>query len=128
MVLDGDRNPTSLSARGGAFFRAEIFSQNDIETIADHSKFQLRLIDSFARDEIAAEEQHSEEIEMEIVAHAKKVEPLAGQIATTGCIKRESCPGLKDGIGQLGNKVIVTAVNNVFKTEILAVQSASSKM
>lgn len=81
IVLDGDRNPTSLSASGGAFFRAEIFSQNDIETIADHSKFQLRLIDSFARDEIAAEEQRSEEIEMEIVAHAKKVEPLVARLA-----------------------------------------------
>lgn len=81
IVLDGDRNPTSLSASGGAFFRAEIFSQNDIETIADHSKFQLGLIDSFARDEIAAEEQRSEEIELEIVAHAKKVEPLISRLA-----------------------------------------------
>lgn len=81
IVLDGDRNPTPLNAAGSAFFRAEIFSQNDIETIADHGKFQLGLIDSFARDGIAAEEQRSEEIEMEILAHATKVEPLGSRLA-----------------------------------------------
>lgn len=81
IVLDADRQPTAISASGGAFFRAEIFSQNDIETIADHSKFQLELIDSFARDEIAAQDWEAEEIADDIVAHARKMEPIVARLA-----------------------------------------------
>lgn len=82
IVLDANRQPTAISASGGSFFRAEIFSQNDIETIADHSKFQLELIDSFARDEIAAEDWNAGEIAHEIVAHARKMEPVVTRLAT----------------------------------------------
>lgn len=76
IVLDSGRQPTAISASGGAFFRAEIFSQNDIETIADHGKFQLELIDSFAREDIAAKDWEADEIAHELVAHARKMEPI----------------------------------------------------
>lgn len=81
IVLDAGRQPTAINAGGGSFFRAEIFSQNDIETIADHGKFQLELIDSFARDEIAALDWQAEEVAHEIVSHARKMEPIVSRLA-----------------------------------------------
>lgn len=82
IILDAARQPTGINASGGTFFRAEIFSQNDIETIADHGKFQLELIDSFARGEIAAQDWEADELAHEIVAHARKMEPIVTRLAT----------------------------------------------
>lgn len=75
IVLDASRNPTGLSV-GGPFFRADVFSQNEVETIADHGKFQLELIDSFAREEVAAADREVDETCHRIMAHARLFEPL----------------------------------------------------
>jgi ABC-type lipoprotein export system ATPase subunit len=81
IVLDSDRNPTALSVSGGAFFRADIFSQNEVETIADHGKFQLELIDSFARAEIAEMERASDDLVHQIITHSKQAQPLVARLA-----------------------------------------------
>ena len=81
IVLDAKRNPTSLSLDGHAFFRADIFSQNEVETIADHSRFQLELIDSFARDEIAEMDRAVSDIVLQVASQAKQVEPLNARLA-----------------------------------------------
>jgi ABC-type lipoprotein export system ATPase subunit len=80
IVLDSDRNPTALSVSGGAFFRADIFSQNEVETIADHGKFQLELIDSFARVEIAQMERASDDLVHQIITHSKQAQPLVARL------------------------------------------------
>ena len=81
IVLDSERNPTALSVSGGAFFRADIFSQNEVETIADHGKFQLELIDSFARAEIAEMEKASDDLVHQIITHSKQAQPLVTRLA-----------------------------------------------
>lgn len=80
IVLDANRNPTSLFLGANAFFRADIFSQNEVETIADHGAFQLELIDGFARGEIDELNQKADEIVLQIVAHAKRVEPVVTRL------------------------------------------------
>ncbi len=47
VVLKDDRTPTELVLGTGGLFRADIFSQNEVESIADRSDSQLGLIDSF---------------------------------------------------------------------------------
>jgi hypothetical protein len=80
-VLDANRNPISLPLGANAFFRADIFSQNEVETIADHGKFQLELIDSFARAEIAEMEKASDDLVHQIITHSKQAQPLVVRLA-----------------------------------------------
>jgi ABC-type lipoprotein export system ATPase subunit len=80
IVLDASRNPTALSV-GGSFFRADVFSQNEVETIADHGKFQLELIDSFAREEVAGADRTADDVCHQIMAHARLFEPLLARQA-----------------------------------------------
>lgn len=47
VVLTEDRAPTGLVLHAGSLFRADIYSQNEVESIADRSDSQLGLIDSF---------------------------------------------------------------------------------
>jgi ABC-type lipoprotein export system ATPase subunit len=80
IVLDANRNPTALPLGANAFFRADIFSQNEVESIADHGAFQLELIDGFAREEINDLNQQADEVVFQIVAHAKRVEPVSTRL------------------------------------------------
>ena len=81
LVLDSNRNPTALSVGPMSFFRADIFSQNEVETIADHGRFQLELIDSFALDEVSELERAAAEVVMQITSHAKQVQPLLARLS-----------------------------------------------
>ena len=76
IVCDAAGNPTGLSLDGHAFFHADIFSQNEVENIADNSRFQLALIDSFARKEIADLDREIAAVTAQIQMHASQVEPL----------------------------------------------------
>ena len=75
IVLDASRNPTALAVNG-SLFRADIFSQNEVETIADHGKFQLELIDSFSREDVTGAERAADGVCHQIMAHARLFEPL----------------------------------------------------
>ena len=52
-MLAANGKPTGISLRSGRMFKAGIFSQNDIEGIADRGISQLSLIDQFADEEIS---------------------------------------------------------------------------
>ena len=78
MVLDKKRNPVPVKLQG--FFRAEIFSQNEVEGIADQKRFQLDLIDSFASADLASLDWSIDDIRDEIVRTARETEPLRQQI------------------------------------------------
>lgn len=81
IVLDAERNPTALSLDENAFFRADIFSQNEVENIADHARFQLELIDSFERDRIAEMNRTVSDLALQVVTQAKQLEPLTVKAA-----------------------------------------------
>src|SRR5574340_183693 len=53
VVLTTDGQPTELTLKYGGVFRADIFSQNEVERIADRTTSQLVLIDRFQADAIA---------------------------------------------------------------------------
>jgi len=53
-VLDGDGEPIPVSLDRDLVFKADIYSQNEIEEIATNPQFQLSLIDKFAEESIRA--------------------------------------------------------------------------
>jgi DNA repair exonuclease SbcCD ATPase subunit len=52
IVLTIDRQPTDISFKTGMVFGADIYSQNEVETIADCKASQLALLDKFQADSI----------------------------------------------------------------------------
>lgn len=82
IVLDAAGQPTEIIARGGGLFRLDVFSQNEVESIADRSVSQLDLIDTFRTEEIAAIDHRIAEVGAELRASAGQIAPLQEQIAT----------------------------------------------
>lgn len=78
MVLDKERNPVPVKLSG--FFRAEIFSQNEVESIADQKRFQLDLIDSFASEDLGSLDWSIDDIRDDIIRIARDTEPLRQEI------------------------------------------------
>ena len=52
IVYTADGGPTTVSIGAGGIFRAEIFSQNEVESIASDPRSQLELLDSLLGDEL----------------------------------------------------------------------------
>ena len=82
IVLDSERNPTAIKLSSGGFFRAEIFSQNEVESIADQKRFQLDLIDSFAPVAVHECDWQIHEMREAIVAAARQTEPAMQRVQT----------------------------------------------
>jgi len=78
IVMDKERNPVAVKLPG--FFRAEIFSQNEVEGIADQKRFQLDLIDSFAPDEIASLDWSIDTLSASVVQVAQEAAPLRNEV------------------------------------------------
>ena len=54
IVLTEDGKATEIALKGGVLFRADIYSQNEVESIADRSASQLSLLDAFELERITA--------------------------------------------------------------------------
>ena len=90
IVSDAKGRATTISL--AAVFRAEMFSQNEVENIADQGRYQLDLIDSFQPDRIADLNAKIEDASRQISALAKQIEPLQ----TTVTNLRESAKRLPE--------------------------------
>ena len=73
VVLTAEREPTDLVLRSGTLFKADIFSQNEVESIADRSDSQLGLIDSFDQGPIDELTQQAGHLAREIDGQAKQI-------------------------------------------------------
>lgn len=82
IVLDAAGQPTEIVVSGGGLFRLDVFSQNEVENIADRSVSQLGLIDTFRMEDIAALEHRIAEVISELRASAGQIAPLQEQIAS----------------------------------------------
>jgi ABC-type lipoprotein export system ATPase subunit len=98
IVLDKERNTTGIKLPG--FFRAEIFSQNEVESIADQKRFQLDLIDSFALFDLDLLEWEIGSLRDDIVKVARDTEPLRQRISV---LEEEikQVPNLRDRLNAL---------------------------
>ena len=82
IVLDADRQPTAITLRAGSLFAADIYSQNEIERIADHGPAQLALIDRFEAEALAAVAGEIRSVQHGLNANAGQLAPLEAQIGT----------------------------------------------
>jgi len=81
IVLTIDRQPTDISFKTGMVFGADIYSQNEVETIADCKASQLALLDKFQADSIAEIESRIDHITSQLAANANQIVPVQQRIA-----------------------------------------------
>jgi ABC-type uncharacterized transport system ATPase subunit len=85
-----DGKTTGISLGQGAFFSADVYSQNQIEGIANNPRFQLVLIDSFIEPQVA-------EIEAKLQALDRKLSDNAAEVLR---VERDVAE-LQEGLGEL---------------------------
>lgn len=82
IVLTADGSPTDIQLKSGRLFKADIYSQNEVERIADQSLSQLALIDNFAPEQIRQVSADIAQVEQALAASAGALMPLRQQITT----------------------------------------------
>src|SRR5690554_4877338 len=90
MVLTADGQPTDVRINSAGIFSADIFSQNEVENIADSPQSQLELIDRFAASEIA-------EINHKVADLRSKLDANTNAIVT----HTQQFSGLANEVGEL---------------------------
>lgn len=80
VVVMSDGSPTEISLRAGGVFRADIYSQNEIERIADQALSQLSLIDNFEAGQIAQITAELRTLTSKLATNATTLLPLQDQI------------------------------------------------
>lgn len=95
VVLSDDGTPTEITLKAGGFFAADIFSQNEVESIADRSLSQLELIDTFDAESIADLNVRIKHVGVELTGNANAIHPLQSKLAT---LKEEldALPGIEE--------------------------------
>lgn len=76
VVLTPQGEPTELTLRCGGVFKADVFSQNEVEGIADRALSQLSLIDNFAAEKLAAVEVELRKLQSLLATSAEQIIPL----------------------------------------------------
>lgn len=80
IVLGPDGEPAAVNVKAG-LIRADIYSQNAVESIADRPLFQLDLIDSFAGQQIAEIAAREQQLVSTLNANAHQIMPLEREVA-----------------------------------------------
>lgn len=87
LVLTADGQPTNVQINSAGIFSADIFSQNEVENIADSPQSQLELIDRFAAEEIAEVNRKVADLRARldantnaIITHARQFDGLANEV------------------------------------------------
>jgi hypothetical protein len=82
-VFTADGEPTNIAAGATSVFRADVFSQDEVETIADDPLSQLALLDSFIAEPIAENEAQIRTTIAELRSNSLSVAELRGALAGT---------------------------------------------
>jgi len=111
MVLTADGQPTEVRINGPASFSADIFSQNEIENIADSPQSQLELIDRFAADEIAEVNRKAAAVRAKLDANttgiltlSRQLNDLADEVGTLQLIEAKIAALAGDSGDQTGRR------------------------
>ena len=75
-VTSLDGQPSKVTFQSGDVFRADIYSQNQIEEIAEHPRSQLTLLDNLAVAEIAEVEEKLAQLTRRLNSNAEEILPL----------------------------------------------------
>lgn len=95
IVLTDDGTPTEIALRADGVFNADIYSQNDVESIADRALSQLVLIDNFQPERVAEFEARLRAVVGRLATSAGAIGPLQEQI--TGLAEEiDALPGVEE--------------------------------
>lgn len=101
VTAEGAATQISLRCAGGGVFRADIYSQNEIERIADQALSQLSLIDNFEPAQIATITAELRTLTSQLATNATTLLPLQDQIdSLNGEIA--GLPAIEDKLKALG--------------------------
>ncbi len=101
VTADGSATGISLRCGGNGVFRADIYSQNEIERIADQALSQLSLIDNFEPAQIAEITAELRTYTSRLATNATTLMPLQDQIDALNS-EIAGLPGIEDKIKALG--------------------------
>lgn len=123
IVVTADGSATEISLRAGGLpgvFRADIYSQNEIERIADQSLSQLSLIDNFEAAQICQITAELRTLMSRLATNATTLIPLQDQIESLNG-EIAGLPGVEEKIKALGpiNGQNGTAVTNAQQAKSL---------
>ena len=76
VLLDEDRKPLAANPAASQLFQADIYSQNELETIAETPHYQLDLLDKFEREALQALGRQINETVRQLDANAAATLPL----------------------------------------------------
>ena len=120
IVMTEDRKPTEITLKAGSFFKADVFSQNEVESIADRSTSQLDLIDKFEAERIAELNTKLRHAAVELTANTSGILPLQEKIAALD-EELATLPGLEEklkGMASAGGSD-ADAINDAHKSKAL---------
>ena len=79
VIINGDGTPLPPSVEVSHLFSAAVYSQNQIEAVADNPRYQLDLIDGFEAAKLLDATQSIERVRHELEANAARIIPLASE-------------------------------------------------
>lgn len=84
MVLTPDGKPTDITLKTSGLFRADIYSQNEVESIAERNTSQLVLLDSLDLHSVENVNARIAQVRTDLDANANQIVPLESRIAALG--------------------------------------------
>ncbi len=82
IVLDSTGEATGLSLSAGGLFHANVYSQNEVESIAKEPQYQLNLIDGFEAEKIGVLEAEARQITADLDSNAHNILDFRKSVAT----------------------------------------------
>ena len=102
IVLTDDGKATEITLKNGNLFRADIYSQNEVESIADRSASQLNLLDAFEIERIHAVNAKMAQLLHDLAGNAGAIQPMQAKIAAL-TEELASLPSLNDKLKTFAN-------------------------
>jgi len=102
LVLTANGQPTDITINSGGIFSADIFSQNEVENIADSPESQLALIDTFVAEEAGELDGAISEVHAKLQANAKAMVPAQTTLAKLAD-ELSTLKSVEDQIDKLAN-------------------------
>lgn len=103
IVMDATGSPSEVTLTNGGVFRADIYSQNQIESIADDPGSQLSLIDNFVPDDIQRVNAVIGKVEGKLSANGSKIIEVRKALESVGD-ELSTLPGIQDKLKALAAK------------------------
>lgn len=102
IIMDAAGNPSEVSLAGGVF-KADIYSQNEVESIADDPRCQLGLIDNFVADDIRRIDAELRKLDSKLSTNGGRIIDVRRALEGVGD-ELSTLPGIQDKLKAMAAK------------------------